>query len=82
MFIGELICIFGLIIERRNIRKRKLSVVNINDEDQKVSRNVFSWSFILPTIGDIGGSSLAGIGLLWVSASIWQMMRGSIIIFR
>jgi len=30
---------------------------------------------------DVLGTSLGGIGLLWVSASIWQMMRGSIIIF-
>ena len=36
---------------------------------------------MLPTLCDLLGTTLSGIGLLWVPASIWQMLRGSIIIF-
>lgn len=41
----------------------------------------FRAKFILPTLCDLLGTSLSGIGLLWVPASIWQMLRGSIIIW-
>ncbi|WAR19076.1 S35F6-like protein [Mya arenaria] len=36
---------------------------------------------LVPTLCDLVGTSLAGIGLLYVDASVWQMLRGSIIIF-
>ncbi|CAG2233768.1 Solute carrier family 35 member F6 [Mytilus edulis] len=35
----------------------------------------------VPTICDLVGTSVAGIGLIYVDASVWQMLRGSIIIF-
>lgn len=35
----------------------------------------------IPAMFDLGGSGLMFIGLLYVSASIWQMLRGSMIIF-
>lgn len=86
MFMGEMVCLIGLAVERYKLRKIKKSIVDLDinsiDKEEVVSKKVFSWIFVLPTLGDIIGSSVAGIGLLWVSASIWQMMRGSIIIFR
>ena len=36
---------------------------------------------ILPAFCDIGGTTLSGIGLLFTSASVFQMLRGSIIVF-
>lgn len=42
---------------------------------------VFQWIFAFPTVCDLFGTTLAGIGLLYVNASVWQMLRGSIIIF-
>ena len=42
---------------------------------------IFQAIIILPTLCDLLGTTLAGIGLLYVSASVWQMLRGSIIIF-
>jgi len=42
---------------------------------------VFQWIFAFPTICDLFGTTLGGIGLLYVNASVWQMLRGSIIIF-
>jgi len=36
---------------------------------------------LVPAMCDLTGTTLSGIGLLYIPASIWQMMRGSIIIF-
>ena len=36
---------------------------------------------ILPACCDLGGTTLSGIGLLFTTASVWQMLRGSIILF-
>ena len=36
---------------------------------------------ILPAFCDVGGTTLSGIGLLFTSASVFQMLRGSIIVF-
>jgi len=42
---------------------------------------VFSIVFLWPTLCDLGGTTLGGIGLIYTPASVWQMLRGSIIIF-
>lgn len=36
---------------------------------------------ILPATLDLLGTTLSGIGLIYVAASVWQMLRGSIILF-
>jgi drug/metabolite transporter (DMT)-like permease len=36
---------------------------------------------VFPAMCDIGGTTLSGIGLLFTTASVFQMLRGSIIIF-
>ena len=49
-----------------------------------VYENVTWGSFfvcLLPAICDLGGTTLSGIGLLFTSASVFQMLRGSIIVF-
>ncbi|XP_078001326.1 solute carrier family 35 member F6-like [Glandiceps talaboti] len=92
MFIGETICLIGLAIHRRRERKtyRKQVMINIQetvDYSEPISitapyqPRVFQWIFAIPTICDLFGTTLAGIGLVYVSASVWQMLRGSIIIF-
>jgi drug/metabolite transporter (DMT)-like permease len=37
--------------------------------------------FSLPASLDVLGSGVSGIGMLFISASVWQMMRGSLILF-
>eukprot|EP00761_Pharyngomonas_kirbyi_P000802 gb/GECH01000803.1/.p1 GENE.gb/GECH01000803.1/~~gb/GECH01000803.1/.p1 ORF type:complete len:445 (+),score=113.21 gb/GECH01000803.1/:1-1335(+) len=37
--------------------------------------------FLPPAMLDLGGTTLSGIGLLWTTASIYQMLRGSVIVF-
>lgn len=41
-----------------------------------------SWCVcLLPALCDVGGTTVSGIGLLFTSASVFQMLRGSIIVF-
>ncbi|XP_067138680.1 solute carrier family 35 member F6-like [Centruroides vittatus] len=93
MFIGEMSCLIGLYYLRWKERKTRIQeyhnrlmvtpgsslpsakAVVINQE------HVFHWIFAIPTFLDLIGTSVAGIGLLYVDASIWQMLRGSLVIF-
>lgn len=91
MFIGETMCLIGLYFyrrkERQRLRQNFMESIN-HDSDEHTSGEssieqprVFQWIFAFPTVCDLFGTTLAGIGLLYVSASVWQMLRGSIIIF-
>ncbi|ESO96502.1 hypothetical protein LOTGIDRAFT_159919, partial [Lottia gigantea] len=87
MFIGEMGCLIGLLIVRRRelntYRKLNVWVENTGNAPIKPPehKRIFQWVFLIPTVCDLIGTSLAGIGLLYVDASVWQMLRGSIIIF-
>ncbi|XP_030833040.1 solute carrier family 35 member F6 [Strongylocentrotus purpuratus] len=88
MFIGESLCLLGLLIARRQEREafrgqlRETHFQNEPPEDVKLKQpRIFQAIIILPTLCDLLGTTLAGIGLIYVSASVWQMLRGSIIIF-
>lgn len=50
--------------------------------EEPVQQPCFQWILILPTTLDLTGTTLAGIGLLYINASVWQMLRGSMVIFR
>ncbi|KAL6069940.1 Solute carrier family 35 member F6 [Balamuthia mandrillaris] len=92
MFIGEFLCLGGLFVQRYlEYRRRKQADAKsfqygpINDEVEvpplTPKPRIFQWVLILPTLFDLAGTTLAGIGLLWIYASVWQMLRGSIIVF-
>jgi len=91
MFAGEFVCLilFMAITWYKN-RQDRLQTANAQLQDDAPLISAQSqpqrskWSlllFLFPTVCDILGTSFGGIGLLWVSASVWQMMRGTIIIF-
>jgi len=48
-------------------------------ETKKLS-NMYVW-IMVPSLLDLVATSLSGIGLLWVDASVYQMLRGSLMIF-
>lgn len=90
MFIGESLCLVGLALNRRKERKeyekKKAASETLMVQPDKApeppqNARIFQWVVVLPTICDLVGTSLAGIGLVYVDASVWQMLRGSIIIF-
>ncbi|XP_065058715.1 solute carrier family 35 member F6-like [Rhopilema esculentum] len=87
MFCGETLCLIGLIYHRRKVRMAAQEEMLVDPlgapQTSEVSSNqrVCQLIFMLPTVCDLFGTTLSGIGLLYVDASIWQMLRGSIIVF-
>lgn len=87
MFLGESFCLIGLIVSRyreRSRHRRNLYLSNIQGDGERIELKqprIFQFVFLLPTLCDLIGTTLAGIGLLYVTASVWQMLRGSLIIF-
>ncbi|KAJ8308158.1 hypothetical protein KUTeg_013032, partial [Tegillarca granosa] len=67
----ETICLFGYCLHGPLI----------NEENRLHQTRIIQVIIACPTICDLIGTSLAGIGLVYVDASVWQMLRGSIIIF-
>lgn len=71
-----MLCLIGLAIERYRSRRRRAQANLLNadlslsteGEAPKEAKHVFSWIFVLPTLCDLGATSLAGIGLLYVPA--------------
>jgi drug/metabolite transporter (DMT)-like permease len=95
MFLGEALCFLGYLVVRwRAIRKKALWVGEVNlskshklpagltEEDIQVAEApLFDWVLPLPAMLDLIGSSLSGVGLLFIPPSVWQMLRGSLIVF-
>jgi len=97
MFLGEFLCFFGFLYQRNKARKLLSGETNSSDiqsdkspEDKEKQQkeldavaNTRVWQpiLMLPTFLDLLGTSLGGIGLVYCEASIWQMLRGSIIVF-
>ncbi|XP_061183493.1 solute carrier family 35 member F6-like isoform X3 [Saccostrea echinata] len=57
------------------------SVTPLDELPKQFQNRLIQFVVAFPTICDLIGTSLAGIGLVYVDASVWQMLRGSIIIF-
>ncbi|XP_064622431.1 solute carrier family 35 member F6-like [Lineus longissimus] len=86
MFIGESLCLVGLAISRKKERDQWKKENAEREREGKPVENLQQGGFIklilaVPTCLDLIGTSLAGIGLVYVNASVWQMLRGSIIVF-
>eukprot|EP00930_Biecheleria_cincta_P102779 TRINITY_DN94603_c0_g1_i1.p1 TRINITY_DN94603_c0_g1~~TRINITY_DN94603_c0_g1_i1.p1 ORF type:complete len:395 (-),score=53.40 TRINITY_DN94603_c0_g1_i1:13-1197(-) len=73
MFIGEALVIFIFLARRPGAQAREL-----NQEAKKV---VPFYIFLLPACCDILGTGVGGVGMLFISAPVWQMMRGSLMVF-
>jgi hypothetical protein len=91
MFIGEALCLIGFAGVKIKERFSKMDKVDesterllINDEEiaEEPQQPCFQWILVFPTFLDLTGTTLAGIGLLYINASVWQMLRGSMVIFR
>jgi len=91
MFSGELMCLLVFFYNRRRLASRAASATSLNAPlgggeacapapHLRVSLKDSLVCF-LPCCCDVLGTTFSGIGLLWVDASVYQMMRGSIILF-
>lgn len=72
MFIGESL-LLTIFMARRPARRRA--------REAGTQERVPFYIFAVPAACDILGTGVGGVGMLYISASVWQMMRGSLIIF-
>lgn len=70
MFVGMALTLVGYFVARLCTRGPK----------KPIPRKV--WYVIIgPAVCDAASTLLQGVGLLWISGSVWQMLRGAILIF-
>jgi drug/metabolite transporter (DMT)-like permease len=92
MFFGEFGCILGPIFIHLQTRFGKYQPVSSESSEVPIevaadgqriqpmtgTRKLLMW---LPTLCDICGTTLMNVGLIYTSASIYQMLRGAIVLF-
>jgi hypothetical protein len=87
MFMGESICMAAFLFTmRRAVNARELPLQDTQSgpstgEGAPQRRPAPFYIFLLPAMCDVLGTGVGGVGMLYISASVWQMMRGSMIIF-
>lgn len=92
MFLGELACLFAFIITRgfdfgyKLIKKNNtenltlVEEVKLKNKDDKEKANPLV--FWIPALCDLTGTTLLNFGLFFTFASVYQMLRGSVVIFN
>lgn len=80
MFVGELFCLIIWIVKGKELKREQ--------EEERISKGIMlkpnltsKLIIIIPTLCDIISSTLLNISLFKLSASIFQMLRGGVIIF-
>lgn len=88
MFLGMFLCLVVYEIKRLMERHAVVSDVEkglLVEGKPKEEEEVAHWKkyiyVIAPAMCDMLATSSMNIGLLWIPASVWQMMRGSMVIF-
>ncbi|EER10777.1 conserved hypothetical protein, partial [Perkinsus marinus ATCC 50983] len=76
MFLGESMLLLVVLY-----RQRQHQYGNNSDGSPRPSRNTPPYLFAPPAALDLLGTGLSGIGMNFITASVWQMMRGSIVVF-
>lgn len=83
MFLGEMAVYFAyLIIKWLNARKRRAGYRVLEEEEETQSTSLWkNFQLALPSICDICATTLFNIGLVYTPVSIYQMTRGSSVLF-
>lgn len=84
MFIGEIVCLLWLMMYNKHPNYTLISTDETNEITQNNSHSVMTTSSFLlffPAMCDSMSSTLMNLGLMFTSASIFQMLRGSMVIF-
>jgi len=90
MFLGEMLCLVWYYADRwwTNHRNKRLGRVQIHDNVALINgENTPSkpkpplWVFLLLSTFDLSATAVNGVGLVWVDASVTQMLRGSGVVF-
>lgn len=77
MFIGEASVLTTLLCPGRSSRQRSITQQTSAGGTQRAPFYIFA----IPAACDVLGTGIGGLGMLFVSAAVWQMTRGSIVIF-
>lgn len=93
MFVGELMCLFVYFLKRAINKHRGVGVVDPNGAEgipaspgtqlatqTNLKTNINPFWFALPALFDTTASSLMFVGLTQCAASVYQMMRGAIVL--
>lgn len=81
MFIGELsVFLVYWVFYKSPYARNKRSLLSIETAEPELSL-VQSFKLAIPSICDLCGTTLVNIGLLYTPVSIYQMTRGSIVLF-
>lgn len=71
-----------LFFQRRRARAAQArELTNPAGAEAAPSQNTPFWIFFAPAACDVLGTGIGGVGMMYISASVWQMMRGSLILF-
>lgn len=96
MFVGEATCLLLYAYQKYKTKRRERGEVwrtpllpkggtPLPATPAGVAPRSLTWNdafvCLLPALCDLGGTTLSGIGLVFTSPSVYQMLRGSIIIF-
>ena len=82
MFNGELICLLIYWIkEGRKKKPKSETLIEEGKEEQNQKKKPKIWYFLFPAIFDILGTTISSISLTFLPSSLYQMLRGAIIIF-
>ena len=79
MFNGELLCLLFYWLKEGRFKKNVKSEKLIQSEKEKKQPKI--WYFLFPALFDIMGTTISSISLTFLPSSIYQMLRGAIIIF-
>lgn len=80
MFIGEAL-VFSIFLARRRGLGSGTHARELSQELHQEKKQVPFYIFLLPACCDILGTGVGGVGMLFISAPVWQMMRGSLMVF-
>jgi len=84
MFVGESLVLFVYCYSARKARAREFREADFAASSHLIrspTRTTPFYVFLLPASCDVLGTGIGGVGMLYISASVWQMMRGSLLIF-
>lgn len=83
MFLGETLCLIAFyILIYRSQRSQRYTPIGEQTESKPVTRATFPiWTFLIPSMCDMTGSTLMYIGLVLTYPSVYQMLRGMIVVF-
>eukprot|EP00727_Mastigamoeba_balamuthi_P005649 m51a1_g1703 hypothetical protein (1095) ;mRNA; r:501058-510497 len=81
MFWAETLCLVAFIVSSAVKKRRNAKQGKVSEEKPKTFLETYPPILALPACCDMFATSVSSIGLLYCNASVWQMLRGSSIVF-